>query len=71
MESILALANGQKQEKQNCNIASMVEEVFNCLCRDFAKDGITVNVAIPKELTIVCCACSDSTGFDEPDFECP
>ncbi len=52
MESILALANGQKQEKQNCNIASMVEEVFNCLCRDFAKDGITVNIAIPKELTI-------------------
>jgi signal transduction histidine kinase len=52
MESILALANGQKQEKQSCNVASMVEEVFNCLCRDFAKDGITVNIAIPKELTV-------------------
>ena len=52
MESILALANGQKQERQNCNIASMVEEVFNCLCRDFAKDSITVNISIPKDLTI-------------------
>ena len=52
MESILALANGQKQEKQNCGVASMVEEVFNCLCRDFAKDGITVRITIPKDLTI-------------------
>jgi len=53
MESILALANGQKQEKQSCNVASMVAEVFNCLCRDFSKDGITVNITIPKELTII------------------
>ena len=52
MESILALANGQTQEKKQCNIAAMVEEVFSCLCRDFSKDGITVNIAIPEELTI-------------------
>ncbi len=52
MESILALANGRKEEKQSCNVASMVEEVFSCLSRDFAKDGITVKIAIPKELTI-------------------
>ena len=52
MESILTLANGQKQEKKYCNVATMVEEVFNCLCRDFTKDGITVNIEIPKELTI-------------------
>lgn len=52
MESILSLANGQKQEKQSCNIAAMIEEVFNCLCRNFTKDGITVNIAISKEMTI-------------------
>lgn len=52
MESILSLANGQRQEKKRCNVAAMVEEVFNCLCRDFAKDGITVNNTVPKELTI-------------------
>lgn len=52
MESILALANGQKQEKKQCNVAAMVEEVFNCLCRDFTKDGITVNIAVPADLTI-------------------
>ena len=52
MESILKLANGEVQEKKQCNIAAMVEEVFYCLCRDFAKDGITVNIVIPKELVI-------------------
>ena len=52
MESILTLANGQMQVKKSCNIFAMVEEVFSCLCRDFGKDGITVNIAIPEELTV-------------------
>ena len=52
MESMLALADGQKQEKKNVSLMVLVEEIFTCLCRDFAKDGITVEVRIPEELMV-------------------
>lgn len=52
MESMLALADGQKQEKNNVRLLTLVEEIFTCLCRDFAKDGITVEVQIPEDLTV-------------------
>jgi signal transduction histidine kinase len=52
MESMLALAGGQMQEKQDTPLLTLVEEIFTCLCRDFAKDNITVNIQIPADLTI-------------------
>ena len=52
MESMLALANGQVQEKKNAQLLNLVEEIFTCLCRDFVKDGITVEVQIPGDLTV-------------------
>lgn len=52
MESMLALANGETQEKKDVRLISLVEEVFTCLCRDFGKDGITVDIQIPEDLTI-------------------
>ena len=52
MESMLAVANGETQEKKNARLITLVEEIFTCLCRDFAKDGITVNMQIPKDLTV-------------------
>ena len=52
MESMLAIANGRSQEKKQSNLLALVEEVFNCLCRDFSKDGITVKIQIPEGLTI-------------------
>ena len=52
MESMLALANGQNQDKKNVRLITLVEGVFDCLCRDFAKDGITVKINIPEVLTI-------------------
>ena len=52
MESMLAVANGQTQEKKNTPLITLVENVFTCLCRDFAKDGITVNIQIPQDLTV-------------------
>ncbi len=52
MESMLALVNGQTQEKKNARLLALVEEIFACLCRDFAKDGITVDIKIPDELTV-------------------
>ena len=52
MESMLAMANGETQEKKNALLISLVEEIFTCLCRDFAKDGITVEICIHEDLTV-------------------
>jgi len=52
MESMLALANGQTQKKKDTELFTLVEEVFSCLCRDFTKDGITVEICIPQGLTV-------------------
>jgi two-component system NtrC family sensor kinase len=52
MESMLSLADGQKQEKKKVSLKILVEEIFTCLCRDFAKDGITVDVRIPEDLMV-------------------
>ena len=52
MESMLAMADGERQEKKNARLISLVEEIFTCLCRDFAKDGITVKIQIPEDLTV-------------------
>ena len=52
MESMLAMVNGQQQEKENVRLITLVEEIFRCLCRDFAKDGITVKIQIPENLKV-------------------
>lgn len=52
MESMLALANGRSQEKENRRLAELVEEVFGCLVRDFSRDGITVDVQIAGDLEV-------------------
>jgi two-component system NtrC family sensor kinase len=52
MESMLVMAKGQKQEKENVLLASLIEGVFTCLCRDFTKDGITVKILVPDDLRI-------------------
>jgi signal transduction histidine kinase len=54
MESMLALADGRTQGKENVRLNDLVEEIFTCLCRDFGKDGITVKIGIPEDLTIMC-----------------
>lgn len=53
MVSMLAVANGQTQEKKNTQLITLVEEIFSGLCRDFAKDRITVEIRIPQDLTIL------------------
>ncbi len=52
MESMLALADGKTQEKKTARLRDLVEEIFTCLCRDFSKDGITVDIRIPDDLTV-------------------
>lgn len=54
MQSMLAMANGQKQDRQEICVKTLVDEVFTCLCRDFAKDGITVQTSIPADLHVEC-----------------
>jgi signal transduction histidine kinase len=52
MESMLAVANGETEKKKEVLLVSLVKDVFQCLCRDFSKDGITVNLKIPEDLKI-------------------
>jgi two-component system NtrC family sensor kinase len=52
MQSMVGLANGEDQEKKESRLIVLLEEVFGCLGRDFAKDRITVKIEIPEELTV-------------------
>jgi len=52
MESMLALANGEKQQKKKVQLTTLIEDIFSCLCRDFGKDGITVEIQIPQGLSV-------------------
>jgi two-component system, NtrC family, sensor kinase len=54
MQSMLAMANGQKQERETVFVKALVEEVFTCLCRDFSKDRITVETRIDDKLQVGC-----------------
>jgi signal transduction histidine kinase len=51
-EAVLGMANGKNNEKKAVKLAEMVDEVFDCLCRDFSKDGITVRKDISSDLTV-------------------
>jgi signal transduction histidine kinase len=48
LESLLAMADGKKQEKRRHCLKSLVEEVFFCIGRDFSKDNIKVVFDIPE-----------------------
>lgn len=52
MESILKMARGEAVEKKTTRLLALVEEIFTCLCRDFSKDGIKVEIRIPEDLTL-------------------
>ena len=52
MTSILAMTGKKQENKSQFSLAALVDEIFNCLCRDFTKDGITVNIEILQELVI-------------------
>lgn len=54
MVSMLAMANGRTQEKHRVAVRALVDDVFTCLCRDFHKDGITVQIDVPETLDILC-----------------
>jgi len=52
MESMLALVSGEKQELKNVQLLDLIGDIFTCLCRDFTKDGIAVEIDVPDDLTV-------------------
>lgn len=52
MDSILKVAKGQRREKRDSLVVILVEEIFSCLCRDFSKDSILVEIQIPEDLKV-------------------
>ena len=54
MQSLLALGNGQKQQREQTCVKALVDEVFTALCRDLTKDSITVEVEVPDDLQLWC-----------------
>ena len=52
MRSVLTVANGQSREKQDTPLTQLIEEIFNCLCRDFSEDAITVKIDISEALQV-------------------
>ncbi|MBN2018722.1 MAG: HAMP domain-containing histidine kinase [Sedimentisphaerales bacterium] len=52
MEGILSLANAASIQKADTPLLPLVRSVFDCLCRDFSKDGITVEILIDADLCV-------------------
>jgi signal transduction histidine kinase len=51
-EAVLGMTNGKNNERKTVKLAELVDEVFECLCRDFSKDSITVKKEISSDLTM-------------------
>jgi signal transduction histidine kinase len=49
-KSLLGFARGD--ESQEVRVLAAVRETLTCLARDLAKDGITLQVAVPEELAV-------------------
>lgn len=52
LQSMLGMATGRPQAKAWCALESLVSEIFDCLGRDFSKDGITVIMEFERDLRI-------------------
>jgi len=52
MASIIAMTKKDAEKKTDVRLLELVEEIFTCLCRDFSKDSINVQIQIPRELTV-------------------
>jgi signal transduction histidine kinase len=51
-EAVLSMANGKNNENKTVKLSELVDNVFECLCRDFTKDGITIKKEISSDLTV-------------------
>ncbi len=51
-DSILKTVNGRSEVRKEVGLFALVEEIFECLCRDFAKDRIAVDIRIDRDLRL-------------------
>jgi signal transduction histidine kinase len=51
-EALFGMANGKNDERKPVKLAELVDNVFECLCRDFSKDGVTVKKDVSSNLTV-------------------
>ena len=54
LKSMLAMAHGQKQDKKHYDLRELIDEIFDCIARDFSKDNIKVRGNIPAGMTAYC-----------------
>jgi signal transduction histidine kinase len=52
LQRVMLLAGQKDIEKQDVTVKSLVEDVFACIGRDFHKDRIDVDIAIPEDIII-------------------
>lgn len=52
LESMLSMAAGKPQLKASHNLCVLVDEIFDCMARDFSRDSITVKIDIPKDMLV-------------------
>lgn len=52
LEKVMLLAGSGQQEKKYCHLSSLLDDVFECLGRDFSKDKIAVVRKVPDTLSI-------------------
>jgi signal transduction histidine kinase len=52
-QAVLDMFSGNGQKTEQVRVASVVDAVFGCLCRDFSKDGITVKKDVDAGLTVL------------------
>jgi signal transduction histidine kinase len=52
LERVMTLAGQKDMEGRDFTVKSLVEDVFACICRDFRKDNIDVDVQTPEDVVI-------------------
>jgi signal transduction histidine kinase len=52
LQNLIKSASGKSNKKDYYKVISLVDNVFDCIARDFAKDGITVDIQIDNDLEI-------------------
>ena len=52
LDAMLAMANGRNQPPALHPVKQMIEEIFDCLARDFTKDRINLTLDIPDDLEV-------------------
>lgn len=52
LQNLIKSASGKSNKKDHYKVITLVDNVFDCIARDFTKDGITVDIQIDNDLEI-------------------